>query len=201
MNNKSIKVFRKGRYATPRTMGMIHHLGEEVINRHVGQFVLYFKPFTKQKGVTLEGTKYDLYNESTDLRFYAPIGVPCIVEYSPITLNSDSAGRVGWNKERTINIFIQRETMKKLDLMPNMGDVFSFAREWYEVSLVDDTPLAHGSPFYKYSITASAVLIPRQKYATLLQPDIDVEVNYFYKDPELYVSKGYSRHDDYAKDP
>jgi hypothetical protein len=198
IDNKTIRVLRKGRYATPRTMGMIHHITEEVINRHTGQFVLYFKPFVKQKGISIEGSKYDMYNESTDLRFLRPFPVPCLVEYSPITLNTETAGKLGWNKERTINIFIQRETLKKLDTFPNMGDVFSFDRGWYEVSMVDDTPLAHGSPFYKYAVTVSGTLIPRQKYASLLEPDVDREVSYFYENPDYYVDSGYFRYDDYS---
>lgn len=200
MNNKAVRVIRKGRYATPRTMGMIQHIGEEVINRHVGQHVLYFKPFVGQKGVSLEGSKYDLYNENPNVRFYRPFPVPCLVEYSPITLNSEQAGNIGWNKERTINLFIQRETLKKLETFPNMGDVVSFDRGWYEVSLVDDTPLAHGSPFYKYAVTVSAVMIPRQKYMSLLEPDIDQEVDYFYTDPDYYVQQRYIRYDNYVEE-
>lgn len=183
MNNKPVRMLRKGRYSTGRAVGFLNHINEELINKHAGQSVHYFK-IDFERTDNYEDEYSDVYQETSNPRFSRPFYVPCLVNVLEKTQTQQNTAETGHNTEFSIEVYFQREILKKYNLSPSLGDVISFQRRFFEINNFDDSPMAFGTPFYHYSIKVTANMISRDKYKDLLEPDVYEEIDYIYPETE-----------------
>jgi hypothetical protein len=111
-------MLRKGRYSTGRAIGFLNHINEELINKHAGQSVHYFK-IDFERTDNYEDEYADVYQETSNPRFSEPAHVPCLVNVMDKTQSQQNTAETGHSTEFSIEVYFQRETLKKYDLFPN----------------------------------------------------------------------------------
>ena len=110
--------------------------------------------------IDLYNTKSNLYGESTEKWYYPPYTLECNIERSDITFADTE---YGVDENQTITLYVKKISLVTLDMMPEVGDIFTDSGRYFEVNGVNrimtpDPSLGFqtdGSPVYivNYVIT------------------------------------------------
>jgi hypothetical protein len=141
----------RGRYITPRTAYYIKHQTQELINI-MGQSIILLKPILN---VVEEDEYGKLYKESSTKVYHAPVEIKCIVQIMDKTSETFEDTVIEQKTRLTANIM--RERLKTLNVYPNYGDIIIYQRLFFEIDDINDAPMLHGSPEYKYAVNIGAV--------------------------------------------
>jgi len=127
---------------------LIKQVNDEVIERVVGQQVLYY-------AIDLNNTDFHpLYGEAIQKSFLPPIRVYALVEYEGInTLYSEN---IGLDKEISIIVhFHKRRLTEDQDLFVREGDFVSYGDTYYEIVTLSEPMQIFGQIEHKMEISAT----------------------------------------------
>ena len=153
-------------FGNRRDINLFTTVNRELIRNIISQEVGYYK-------CKLNETVSNLYGEAASARFYTdPVLINCLISKVDQTWTSDDFGP-DINHAVTVNFL--REDLQDVELLPEVGDVFTYIDNYYEIDTVADNQFVVGKDFEhayspdlttfgrNFSITVTAHLIPADK--------------------------------------
>jgi len=152
----------RGRYIDVRASRFFDSISNELIDIQ-GQSVLYYQ-FLVDSSIKSTDKYAQVYKETTKKRYKNGLVVPCIVDIDK--KNTETFEDAKFENKTSIRVSFSREKLKTLGILPQIGDVLSFQRMFFEIYTFDDTEMHMGSPEFKYSINVEAhqIRIDKKKY-------------------------------------
>ena len=114
-------------FITPRELDLISDLTKEVIKDVIGQVIFYYPIRTDVTSV------HDVYEESTEKIFDAPIEIDALVEWSPGEIKTTKFGN---EKFHSIEARVHARDLTDKDLRMKIGDFFSYGAVFFEITQV-----------------------------------------------------------------
>jgi hypothetical protein len=149
-----------------RDINLFTTINRELINDIISQQVGYYK-FNIQKTVS------NIYGEAYEQKYYnGPFLINCLIAKFNKTWSNDDFGP---NVNHTTTVNFLREDLKDYQIYPEVGDVFVYVDNYFEIDTVVDNQFIVGKdPEYAYqtdltnfgknfSIVVTAHLIPSDK--------------------------------------
>jgi hypothetical protein len=149
-----------------RDVDLMTNINRELIWNIIEQQVGYYK-------LKLKETVSNLYGEAAGVRYYDdPVLICCF--NSKVDQNWDSTD-FGPDVNHTMTVNFLREDLKDIQLYPEVGDVFTYLDNYFEIDTIADNQFIVGKdPEHAYtgyldkfgrnfSITVTAHLIPSDK--------------------------------------
>ena len=114
-------------FGSGRDASLIRSLSRELMNRYVDVEVLWYH-------IVLSETRENIYGESvTGKTYYQPVKIHSLIDRQPLDVTADEFGLEG---TRQATFAFLRDDLKDLDLVPEIGDIFEYNNEYYEVDVV-----------------------------------------------------------------
>ena len=111
-------------FITPRELDLISDLTKEIIKDVIGQKIFYYP-------VRMDVTSiHDVYEESTEKVFDAPIEVDALVEWSPGEVKTTKFGN---EKFHSIEARVHARDLADKDLRMKIGDFMSYGSVFFEI--------------------------------------------------------------------
>ena len=129
---------------------LVKQINDEVIERVVGQQVLYFP-------IDIPHTNFHpLYGEAIEKTFLPPIRVYALVEFQGI--DSEFMDNVSIDKSTKIKInFHRRRLTEDQDLYVREGDFVRYGEIYYEIVKLMVPKLLFGQPEHRFEIQAECI--------------------------------------------
>ena len=153
-------------FGNRRDINLFTTINRELLRDIISQEVGYYK-------YVLNETTSNLYGEATGVRYFNdPVLLSCLIRSYEKTWEADDFGP---NIGHTITVNFLREDLQDLNLYPEVGDVFTYVDNYYEVDTVVDVQYVVGKdPDHAYSsdlttfgrnfsITVTGHLVPSDK--------------------------------------
>lgn len=115
-------------FVTPRELNFISDITKEVIKDIVGQFIYYY-PISE-----IKTKNHDVYNESPEKIFDNPIKIEALVD---MPVQKDTTGRVGYEQNWTLEVYIQHRDVLDKGIELAVGDFFTYGPIAYEIVSVN----------------------------------------------------------------
>tara|TARA_Y100001972_G_scaffold60648_1_gene74220 strand:+ start:2092 stop:2637 length:546 start_codon:yes stop_codon:yes gene_type:complete len=106
-----------------RDISLFHNLNKELINDIIQTEVAYYK-------FALEQTKINVYGEAPGKQYFEPIKIACLIDKQDQSWSSDNFGS---DINQTISFRFLKESLKNINLVPEIGDLLLFKNNFYEV--------------------------------------------------------------------
>ena len=113
-------------YGGPKARSFFRHHSRQLVNRIIGEEVLYYK-------LSLSETKYNLYGESKNKMYLQPILVACLYLVDQQVSEDDTYGK---SRGQTAEFRFLRDDLIDLNLVLEAGDIVCWQESYYEVDLV-----------------------------------------------------------------
>lgn len=129
---------------------LVKQVNDEVIERVVGQQVLYF-------AIDYDNTEFHpLYGEAIEKTFYPPVRVYALVEFQGIETNF--LENMALDKATKIKInFHKRRLTEDQDLYVREGDFVRFGEVYYEIVKLIEPKLLFGQVEHRFEIQAECI--------------------------------------------
>ena len=129
---------------------LIKQVNDEIIERVVGQQVLYFP-------IDLDHTNFHpLYGEAIEKTFLPPVRVYARVEFEGIKTKYND--NIGLDKESSLNVhFHRRRLTEDQDLFVREGDFVKYGDIYYEIVSLSEPKQIYGQIDHKMEITARCI--------------------------------------------
>ncbi len=137
-------------FAGERERDLVKQVNDELIERVVGQTVLYYP-------IDLEKTYFhDLYGEAIEKTFLPPIRVIALIEYEG--LKTEYSKNIGLDKVQNIVIhFHKRRLTEDQNLYVREGDFILYGDSFYEIVTLEEPKLIYGQIDHKLEISAKCI--------------------------------------------
>lgn len=113
-------------YGGPKARSFFRHHSRQLVNRIIGEEVLYYK-------LSLSETKYNLYGESKNKMYLQPLLVACLYLVDQQVSEDDTYGK---SRGQTAEFRFLRDDLIDLNLVLEAGDIICWQESYYEVDLV-----------------------------------------------------------------
>jgi hypothetical protein len=114
-------------FITPRELDLISDLTKEIIKDVIGQKIFYYP-------IRVDVTQvHDVYEESTEKVFDAPLEIDALVEWSAGEVKTN---KFGSEKFHAIEVRIHSQDLVDKGLRLKMGDFFSYGAVFFEITQV-----------------------------------------------------------------
>ena len=153
-------------FGNRRDINLFTTVNRELIRNIISQEVGYYK-------YKLNDTISNLYGEAAQTRYFTdPVLINCLISKVDNVWSSDDFGP---NLDHQLTINFLREDLQDIELYPEVGDVFTYIDNYYEVDTVADNQFVVGKDFEhayssdlttfgrNFAITVTAHLIPADK--------------------------------------
>jgi hypothetical protein len=153
-------------FGNARDINLFTTVNRELLRDIISQQVGYYK-------IQLQQTVSNLYGEAAGARYYSdPFLINCLI--SPIDQTWDS-NDMGPDVNHSVTVNFLREDLIDVQLVPEVGDVFTYVDNYFEVDTIADNQFIVGKDFEhayspdlltfgrNFSITVTAHLIPSDK--------------------------------------
>jgi hypothetical protein len=153
-------------FGNRRDINLFTTVNRELMRNIISQELGYYKH-------NLNQTKSNLYGEAADTRYFVgPVLITALISKVDNIWSSDDFGP---NLDHKLTINFLREDLQDIQLYPEVGDVFTYIDNYYEVDTVADNQFVVGKDFEhayspdlltfgrNFSITITAHLIPADK--------------------------------------
>lgn len=123
------------KFITEKEHALIASINREVIQRWVGQEVVYY-PISRE-----ETAVHDVYGEAVEKQWLPPVRVNCLVAYdNPVVKSMD----IGLDSEHTLDVYMHAAELVERNLVPREGDFLEFGQMFFEVSGVTEPHMVFG---------------------------------------------------------
>ncbi len=114
-------------FITPKEIDFIADLTKEITKDVIGQVIYYYRVRQDVSDV------HDIYNESIDKIFDAPVEIDCRFEWDQGTVSID---KFSYDRVYNVSVYIHFRDMidRNIELMP--GDYFSFGENFFEITTI-----------------------------------------------------------------
>ena len=114
-------------FGSGRDASLIRSLSRELINRYVDVEVLWYH-------IVLSETRENIYGESvTGKTYYQPMKLQALIDRQPLDVITDEFGLEG---TRMSTFAFLRDDLKDKNVIPEIGDIFEYNNEYYEIDVV-----------------------------------------------------------------
>ena len=136
-------------FAGEKEKNFAKQIGDEVIERVVGQQVLYYS-------VSVEHSKFhDVYGEAIKKTSLPPIRVYALVEWEGLTTET---GKFGVDRKSSITIhFHKRRLTEDQDLFVRTGDFVLYGDIYYEIVSLNEPQQIFGQVEHQMEISAKCI--------------------------------------------
>jgi len=143
-------------FAGEKEKNFAKQIGDEVIERVVGQQVLYYS-------VSVEHSKFhDVYGEAIKKTSLPPIRVYALVEWEGLTTET---GKFGVDRKSSITIhFHKRRLTEDQDIFVREGDFVLYGDIFYEIVSLDEPKQLYGQADARYEVLAKCVRAREGKF-------------------------------------
>ena len=111
-------------FGSRRDARLLLHIGRELLHDIVEQEVLYYKPDLRRSKVD------DIYGESTSKSYSVPVKVNCMIRRGDQDWNIQDYGS---DLTRLTQFAFIRGDLVDLNLLPEVGDIIEWEKNYYEV--------------------------------------------------------------------
>lgn len=153
-------------FGNRRDVNLFTTVNRELIRNIISQEVGYYK-------YKLNDTVSNLYGEAAQARYFTdPVLINCLISKVD---NVWTAEEYGPDINHALTINFLREDLQDIELYPEVGDIFTYIDNYYEVDTVADNQFVLGKDFeHAYSsdlttfgrnlsVTVTAHLVPADK--------------------------------------
>jgi hypothetical protein len=154
-------------FGNRRDINLFTTVNRELIRDIISQQVGYYK-------YKLNDTISNLYGEAEGTRYFTdPVLIDCLISKVENTWNATDYGP---DLDHSVTVNFLREDLQDIELYPEVGDVFTYIDNYYEVGSVIDNQFVVGKDFEhayasdlttfgrNFSITVTAHLVSADKY-------------------------------------
>ena len=114
-------------FGSGRDASLIRSINRELINRYIDVEVLWYH-------IVLSETRENIYGESvTGKTYYQPVKLHALIDRQPLDVASDEFGLEG---TRVATFGFLRDDLKDINVAPDIGDIFEYNNEYYEIDVV-----------------------------------------------------------------
>ena len=132
-----------------RERDFVKQVNDEVIERIVGQEILYF-------AISQDETNYHpLYGEAIEKTFFPPIQIYALVEWE--STETDANGYGIDRKNSIIVKFNKRRLIEDRDLFVREGDFVKYGSNYYEIVKINEGPGLFGQVENKNEVVARCI--------------------------------------------
>jgi hypothetical protein len=135
-------------YMKDRDVRLINSINRELINKVIDTTVNFFK-------LSLYNSKENLYGEALNKIYYPAVQVAGLIEHDDESVQSDEYGT---DVTQTITVNLHRETLKDIELYPEVGDYIEYNNKQYEIDNIIENQFLAGQPLLNHSIICEAHL-------------------------------------------
>jgi hypothetical protein len=129
-------------YGKDIDISMFRHLSREFISRWASQEVVYYK-------IDNANTPVNSYNEATDVFYFPPVLLNCLINRSEELTEDDNYGP---DRTKQIEFRFLRDDLQDITLVPEIGDIIEYLQDFYEVHNTADNQYLLGKyPEYALS--------------------------------------------------
>ena len=135
-------------FGKSRDICLFHNLNKELLNDIIQTEIGYYK-------FVLEATAAhsNIYGESDTKQFYEPVRIACLITRKDQEWSVDEFGP---DMDQGVNFAILKESVKTLNLVPEIGDIIIFNNNFFEVdALVENQLILGKDPDYAMSTGAT----------------------------------------------
>tara|TARA_Y100000310_G_scaffold175865_1_gene175970 strand:- start:2657 stop:3148 length:492 start_codon:yes stop_codon:yes gene_type:complete len=143
-------------YVGKKERDFVKQVNDEVIERVVGQTVVYYP-------VSIKHTNFhEIYGEAIEKTFLPPVRVYALVEYEGLTTET---GKFGVDRKSSLTIhFHKRRITEDQDLFVREGDFVLYGKIFYEIVKLDEPKQLFGQVNAKYEVTAKCIRARKGKF-------------------------------------
>jgi len=137
-------------YTGEKEKNLVKQVNDEIIERVVGQQVLYFP-------IDIDNTNFHhLYGEAIEKTFLHPIRVYALVEFQGIETSDMDNFALDKTTKITIN-FHRRRLTEDQNLFVRVGDFVRFGSVFYELVKLIEPKLLYGQPESRFEIQGECI--------------------------------------------
>ena len=151
-------------YGKARDISLFRTVSREVVNDIIEQEVGYYK-------VYINATEINIYGESQEKSYVGPVVLKCLIIRGDQTSTS---GDQGPDRFRDLTVAFLRDDLIPYELVPELGDIVLWNKDYYEVDNIVENQLIVGKD-PNYAIT---------NYLKDFGSDFSIIVNCHYTRPE-----------------
>jgi hypothetical protein len=115
-------------FITPREIDFISDLNKEIVKDVIGQKIYYYPVRSDITSI------HDIYEESIDKIFDAPVEVDALVEWSPGEIKTN---KFGTEKFHNIEVRVHARDLSDKNFRMKMGDFISYGSVFFELTQVN----------------------------------------------------------------
>ena len=146
MATKNTSTENKPFFVPSKEIELIDVMNEELIDEIVGQTVDIYK-------ISVDDTEENMYGESTTKYYDKGFRVNCLILYNEPEINQDEFGA---DLNTSIEMYFHRETLKRENFLPEIGDIVDWNGHYFEMNSVTEPQLIAGHQGFKHQIKATA---------------------------------------------
>lgn len=123
------------KFATQREIDFVNNIAKEVIQKVVGQEVIYYAILPDQTQFN------DLYQEAVRKTWAKPVRVNALVRYDNLQEKTVAQGQ---DEVYQLEVYFHRKELDERNLVPRAGDFVEFGQVFYEISSVTQPQMIFG---------------------------------------------------------
>jgi len=112
-------------FGESRDISFIHKINEELLNNVIEQEVDFYE-------IHIPDSKANLYGESTNKVYYAPVRLTCLIERGDQNVSADAPFGLDAVQAHTFRFL--RKKLVDINLIPQIGDIIESRGNYYEIT-------------------------------------------------------------------
>lgn len=134
-----------------RDLDLFKSFARELVETVIQNTVVLFK-------VNLRETKVNIYGESTNKTWHPGVELYALIDMEPETVNYEGFGP---DNNQNITFKLDRDMCEERGAYPEIGDIFLFDRNYYEIDNTNEIQFVGGMPDNTWSIVCSTILVSK----------------------------------------
>ena len=110
-------------FGNKRDINLFHTINSELLKDIIQTEIAYYK-------FALEQTKVNVYGEAPGKNYFEPLKIACLINRQDQSWTSDNFGS---DVNQNIGFNFLKNELKKINLIPEVGDLLLFKNNFYEV--------------------------------------------------------------------
>ena len=121
-------------FGKSRDISLFNNINEELLNDLIQTEVAYYK-------FALEQTTTNVYGEAPGKNYYEPLKIACLIDRQDQSWSSDDFGS---DMNQSLKLSFLKKELQKINLLPEVGDIFLFRNNFFEVDSRTENQLIMG---------------------------------------------------------
>ena len=122
-------------FGSARDASLVRHVNREIINDFIDMEIGFYK-------LNLDDTGTNMYDESDNKVYYAPIRINCLIQKDDKSMLADD---YGYDHTRTGLFAFLRDDLKDKNIIIQEGDIINYDNEFYEIDSIGSSQYFRGT--------------------------------------------------------